>query len=155
MSSAGSIPPAAARSLLPALYRLPIRQAVATAVLSLHLNWSPPGRQVDPADRRQRARVHEVVLSEGRGAIDIGRDVDGALPVDLWDAIVLPRDAWAPLIAAALTAAPAPRHRAGPTPGQPAPNRGLLEIDRDRPASSGADQRERPCSALPPTGTAL
>ena len=51
-------------------------------MLPLHLNSSPPGRQVDLADRRQRARAYEVVLSEGR-AIDIGRYVDGALLVDL------------------------------------------------------------------------
>ena len=91
-----------------ALPRLPVRQALATVVLPLHLNWSAPGRQVDLADRRQRARAYEVVLREGR-AVDIGRYVDGALLVDLWDELVLPRDvrdAWTPLIAATLTADP-------------------------------------------------
>lgn len=91
-----------------ALPRLPVGQALATVVLPLHLNWSAPGRQVDLADRRQRARAYEVVLREGR-AIDIGRYVDGALLVDLWDELVLPRDvreAWTPLIAATRTAVP-------------------------------------------------
>ena len=74
-----------------ALPRLPIRQALATVVLPLHLNWTEPGRQVDLADRRQRTRAYEVVLREGR-AIDIGRYVDGALLVDLWDEPVFPRD---------------------------------------------------------------
>lgn len=85
-----------------ALPRLPIRQALATVVLPLHLNWSAPGRPVDLADRRQRARAYEVVLREGR-AIDIQTYVDGALLVDLWDELVLPRDvrgAWTPLITA-------------------------------------------------------
>jgi len=88
----------------------------------LHLNWAAPGRQVDLADRRQHARAYEVVLRECQ-AVDIGRHVDGAPLVDLWNELVLPghvHEAWAPLIAAALTAAPAPEHRAGPTPGQPA-----------------------------------
>lgn len=91
-----------------ALPRLPVRQALATVVLPLHLNWSAPGRAVDLADRRRRARAYEVVLREGR-ASDIERYVDGALLVDLWDELVLPRDvrgAWAPLIAATLNAAP-------------------------------------------------
>ncbi len=91
-----------------ALPRLPVRQALATVVLPLHLDWSSPGRTLDLADRRQRARAYEVVLREGQGS-DIQRFVDGALLVDLWDELVLPRDvrdAWAPLIAATLTAVP-------------------------------------------------
>ena len=89
-----------------ALPRLPVRQALASVVLPLHLSWSPPGQPLDLADRRQRARAYEVVLREGR-AIDVARYVDGVLLVDLWDELVLPRDvrqAWAPLIAASRTA---------------------------------------------------
>lgn len=90
-----------------ALPRLPVRSALASVVLPLHLNWTEPGRPVDLGNRRQRARAYEVVLREGR-AIEILRYVDGALLVDLWDELVLPRDvreAWTPLIAATLTAA--------------------------------------------------
>ena len=44
--------------------------------------------------------VYEVVLQEGRPA-DILAYVDGALLVDLWDDLVLPRavrSAWAPVV---------------------------------------------------------
>ena len=46
------------------------------------------------------ARAYEIVLQEGRPA-DILAYVDGALLVDLWDDLVLPRavrSAWAPVI---------------------------------------------------------
>ena len=68
------------------------------------MSWSEPGRVSPLADRAQRARAYEAVLREGRPA-DILAYVDGALLVDLWDELVLPRDvrdAWAPVIAAAL-----------------------------------------------------
>lgn len=90
-----------------ALPRLAVQQALATVVLPLHLNWSAPGRRFDLADRCQRARVYEIVLREG-GPDDILSYVDGALLVDLWDDLVLPRDvraAWAPLIHAAASVA--------------------------------------------------
>jgi hypothetical protein len=57
-------------------------------------------------DRRQRARVYEVVLREGTER-DIRRYIDGVLLVDLWDELVLPREireAWAPVLLTALTA---------------------------------------------------
>lgn len=85
------------------LPNLPAGEAVRTLALPLHLDWSKPGRVVDLADRRQRARVYEVVLREGR-PVDIEAIVDGALLVDLWDDLVLPkrlRTAWQPLIDAA------------------------------------------------------
>lgn len=90
-----------------ALPRLTVQQALATVVLPLHLNWSAPGRRFDLADRSQRARVYEIVLREG-GPDDILTYVDGALLVDLWDDLVLPRDiraAWDPLIQSATRAA--------------------------------------------------
>ncbi len=68
--------------------------------MPLHLDWSRPGRKVDLADRRQRARAYEVVLREGR-PVDIESIVDGALLVDLWTDLVIPRQlrmAWQPLI---------------------------------------------------------
>jgi transcriptional regulator with XRE-family HTH domain len=79
---------------------LPAREAVRSLDLPLHLDWSRPGRVVDLADRSQRARAYEVVLREGR-PVDIESIVDGALLVDTWDALVLPkrlRMAWQPLI---------------------------------------------------------
>lgn len=73
-----------------ALWRLPIDQALACTELPLSINWSDPGRTYDLADRRQRARCYEAVLREGMPR-DIVRYVDGALLVDLWSDLVLPR----------------------------------------------------------------
>lgn len=72
-----------------ALPRLPLAQALDVVVLPLHLNWSDRGRSFDLRDRRQRARVYELVLREG-GPEDVLAYVDGALLVDLWDELVLP-----------------------------------------------------------------
>lgn len=80
-------------SVLP---RLPLARALATVELPLHLNWSDRGRRFDLRDRRQRARVYEIVLREGRPD-DIMAYVDGALLADLWDELVIPRairNAW-------------------------------------------------------------
>lgn len=79
---------------------LPAREAVRRLEMPLHLDWSRSGRVVDLADRRQRARAYEAVLREGQPE-DIESIVDGALLVDLWDEVVLPRQlrkAWQPLI---------------------------------------------------------
>jgi transcriptional regulator with XRE-family HTH domain len=73
-----------------ALPRLPLDRALATVELPLHLNWSDRGRRYDLRVRRQRARVYEIVLREG-GPDDVLAYVDGALLVDLWDEVVLPR----------------------------------------------------------------
>lgn len=78
------------------LPRLPLGRALASVELPLHLNWSDRGRRYDLRDRRQRARVYEVVLREG-GPDDVLAYVDGALLVDVWREIVLPppiRVAW-------------------------------------------------------------
>lgn len=78
------------------LPRLPLDRAFATVKLPLHLNWSDRGRRYDLRDRRQRARVYELVLREG-GPDDVLTYVDGALLVDLWDDLILPakvRVAW-------------------------------------------------------------
>jgi hypothetical protein len=64
--------------------------------LPLHLNWSYRGRRFDLRDRRQRARVYELVLREGR-PLDALTYLDGALLIDLWNELVLPvavRAAW-------------------------------------------------------------
>jgi hypothetical protein len=86
------------------LPRLDPSRALARVTLSLHLNWSDPHRSFDLRDRRQRARVCEIVLREGDLA-DLLRYVDGVLLVDLWDELVLPRavrEAWTPLITQAI-----------------------------------------------------
>ena len=83
------------------LPRLPVEQALAALTLPLRLNWSQPGRVFQLADRADRARVYELVLREGE-AQDVLTYLDGALLVDLWDELVLPkwvRAAWSPLIA--------------------------------------------------------
>lgn len=85
------------------LPRLPTAKALATVVLPVSLNWSDTGRSFNLARRRDRAWVYEIVLREGTPD-DVLTYIDGALLVDLWDELVLPRairDAWAPLIAEA------------------------------------------------------
>ena len=80
--------------------RLDVAHAFARVQLPLYLNWSAPERTFDLGSRADRARVYEVVLPEGRPD-DILAYVDGALLVDLWDDLVLPRavrSAWAPVI---------------------------------------------------------
>ena len=82
------------------LPRLAVARALAVVELPPHLNWSAPGRRFDLRARADRARVYEIVLQEGAPA-DILAYVDGALLVDLWEDLVLPRavrSAWAPLI---------------------------------------------------------
>lgn len=83
-----------------ALPRLPLHRALATVELPLHLNWSERGRRYDLSDRRQRARVYEIVLREG-GPPDVLTYLDGALLVDLWSELVVPRNvraAWLPVV---------------------------------------------------------
>lgn len=78
------------------LPRLPLGDAFAVVELPLHLNWSDRGRRFDLRNRRQRARVYELVLREGRPA-DVLSYLDGALLIDLWNELVLPvavRAAW-------------------------------------------------------------
>jgi transcriptional regulator with XRE-family HTH domain len=85
------------------LPRLPAERALGRVRLPLHLNWSQPAREFDLSDRRQRARVYEIVLREGSGE-DISQYVDGTLLADLWPELVLPgpvRREWQPLIDAA------------------------------------------------------
>lgn len=82
------------------LPRLPIERALGSIDLPLHVAWSGQERRVDLADRRTRARVYEQLLVEGT-AQDIAAVVDGALLVDVWPDLVLPRAvraAWEPLV---------------------------------------------------------
>lgn len=90
------------------LPRLDVDRALAAVELPLHLNWSAPGRVFDLRSRTDRARVYETVLQEGLPA-DILAYVDGALLVDLWEDLVLPRtirSAWMPLISSLSEAKP-------------------------------------------------
>lgn len=90
------------------LSRLDVVQALAVVELPLHLNWSAPGRVFDLRSRTDRARLYEIVLQEGTPA-DILSYVDGALLVDLWEDLVLPRtvrSAWAQLISSLNEAKP-------------------------------------------------
>ncbi|WP_123815447.1 helix-turn-helix transcriptional regulator [Myceligenerans xiligouense] len=85
------------------LPRLSADVALATVRLPLHLNWSDRGRAFDLRNRRQRARVYEIVLREGRPE-DMLTYIDGVLLADLWDELVLPRPvraAWEPLVVGA------------------------------------------------------
>jgi len=82
------------------LWRLGTTEALATITLPQHLHWSGPSRPYRLRDRRDRARVYEVVLREG-GPDDLLTYIDGALLVDLWDDLVLPtaiRRAWEPVV---------------------------------------------------------
>ncbi|MFI9381274.1 helix-turn-helix domain-containing protein [Kutzneria sp. NPDC052558] len=73
------------------LPRLPLRRALATLTPPLHVNWSTPGMKFDLRDRAERVHLYEIVLREGKPA-DILTYVDGALLLDLWSELVLPRD---------------------------------------------------------------
>ncbi|MFN8075788.1 MAG: helix-turn-helix transcriptional regulator [Kineosporiaceae bacterium] len=86
------------------LWRLPPGEAFADVVLPLELNWSAPGRRFVTRDRRQRARLYELLLREGAPS-DIERWVDGVLLADGWHDLVLPRAvraAWQPVLDAVL-----------------------------------------------------
>jgi len=90
------------------LPRLPLRQAMGTITLPLHLNWSQPNREFKLAERDRRARVYEIVLREGTPE-DVLAYIDGALLIDMWDDLVLPRDvraAWSDVMDSALDRAP-------------------------------------------------
>lgn len=88
------------------LPQLTPERALAAVRLPLTLNWSHPGRVYRLAERTDRARVYEMVLREGQPQ-DVLDYVDGALLVDLWPDLVLPRNvraAWQPLVDSVLGA---------------------------------------------------
>lgn len=92
------------------LPRLPLRQALATITFApaSDLNWSQPNREFKLAERDRRACVYEIVLREGTPE-DVLAYIDGALLIDLWDDLVLPRDvraAWSDVVNSALDQAP-------------------------------------------------
>ena len=82
------------------LWHIPIEDAFATVVLPTRVFWSPAGEPWDLSDRRARGRCYEVVLQEGLPE-DFLRYIDGALLVDVWPDMFVPReihDQWQPLI---------------------------------------------------------
>lgn len=87
------------------LWRLPLSRSFARVRLPMAVNWSKPDVEFEMADRGQRSRCYEVVLREGMPH-HILEIVDGALLVDLWREIVLPRVIrvqWEPVIESALS----------------------------------------------------
>jgi hypothetical protein len=86
--------------------------------LPLHLNWSDLERIGRISDRRERARVYEIVLRVG-GPDDIIAYIDGLLLVALWDELMLPRQiraAWEGLVRSALASGVGDRE-VGEAPG--------------------------------------
>lgn len=78
----------------------PSAKASGVVELPLHLSWSGDHYQCDFADRDDRARLYERVLTEGTSQ-DIGYYVELALLIEIWDDLVLPahiREAWQPII---------------------------------------------------------
>ena len=73
------------------MWRLDVGKVFEPVVLPLSLNWSEPGREYEVRDRRQRARLYETVIREGMPH-DMLTYIDGALLVDAWDELVLPRN---------------------------------------------------------------
>ena len=86
------------------LPRLSLRDAFATVVLPTHVDWSSSSAPRALADPQQRLLAYQVVLAEG-GPDEISAFVDGALLIDAWPEIFLPKDirrAWQPIIDRAL-----------------------------------------------------
>ncbi|NBO26510.1 MAG: helix-turn-helix domain-containing protein [Actinobacteria bacterium] len=82
------------------LPQLPAGQAHRKLQLPIHINWSDLDKEFNLASRKDRERVYELVLQEGNPR-DIVSIIDGALLVDLWSEIVIPKKirlAWQPLI---------------------------------------------------------
>jgi transcriptional regulator with XRE-family HTH domain len=82
------------------LWRLDPSLALRAFEPGLHLWWSGPSRSFDLANRRDRCRIYEIVLREGRPE-DIESVIDGVLLCDAWPDLVLPRAlvaSWSPLI---------------------------------------------------------
>ena len=76
-------------------------KASGVVALPLRVQWSGRRRQYDLSDRRQRALVYELVLSEGTDD-DVRFFIDVDELVRLWDDLVLPahvRRAWSEWLA--------------------------------------------------------
>jgi hypothetical protein len=91
-----------------------VAHAFFEAVLPVELNWSVPGRRFAMADRRERTRLYELLLREGAPE-DFERWVDGALLVDAWADVIVPRairQVWQPVMEAATREIPVTETRA-------------------------------------------
>lgn len=65
-----------------------LQKAEGVVELPQHVSWSGPRRVWNLADRRQRAQVYEIVLSEGTDA-DVRRFIDIDELLALWDELWL------------------------------------------------------------------
>lgn len=77
-----------------------IEKASGIVELPLRIQWSGPRRPYDLDDRRDRARVYEIVLQEGTEE-DVRRFIDLDVLIGLWGDLYLParvREAWAGLV---------------------------------------------------------
>lgn len=82
------------------LWRLSVRDAMADVELPSQPDGSDPGRRFRLSVRSERARAYEILIGEGLPE-DLERCLDGALLVDAWAELVVPRivrDAWAPVV---------------------------------------------------------
>lgn len=82
------------------LWRLTPEEALRSYEPPIALWWSGPPRTFDLARRRDRCRLYEIVLREGRPT-DIESVIDGVLLREVWPDLALPRalaTAWAPLV---------------------------------------------------------
>lgn len=80
---------------------LSVDKASGVVTLPLRVQWSGRPRRYDLADRRQRALVYELVLTEGTDD-DVRSFIDVDELVRLWDDLVLPehvRLAWSQWLA--------------------------------------------------------
>ncbi|MDQ6615076.1 MAG: hypothetical protein M3083_10075 [Actinomycetota bacterium] len=74
-----------------------LQKAAGVVELPAHVSWSGPRFRWDLADRRQRAQVYEIVLSEGTDD-DVRRFIDVDELLDVWEDLWLAphvRHAWA------------------------------------------------------------
>lgn len=73
-----------------------VLKASGVVELPMRVRWSGPPRHYDLADRNDRARVYEQVLTEGTDE-DVRFYIDVDQLIDLWPELVLPqhvRSAW-------------------------------------------------------------
>jgi hypothetical protein len=78
-----------------------VEKASGVVTLPLRVQWSGRPRRYDLSDRRQRALVYELVLTEGTGD-DVRSFIDVDELVRLWNDLVLPahvRRAWSEWLA--------------------------------------------------------
>lgn len=82
---------------------LSLADAFRSTTLPIHIFWSGDRERVySPGARDERVVAYQAVMAHGDGS-EIDRYIDGALLIDVWDEIVLPREIltqWEPLVLA-------------------------------------------------------